>query len=119
MVTTAVIPSLRRRWRLKIAMEDARFTSSDMAAELGVSRATVSRWLASDSVPVRSAYLKQWAKACGVDETWLIYGPTCECCGSMPGPVSNPHPVDELLDAEGTPRYYWPVALPEALSAAA
>lgn len=110
MVTTAVIPVLRRRWRLKISMEDAGFTSTEIAAELGVSRATVSRWLASDTVPVRTAYIKQWAAVCRVDESWLIYGPACEHCGAIPGPVSHPHPVDELMaEPAGGPSHDLPI----------
>jgi hypothetical protein len=45
-----------------------------MAEELGVHRATLTRWMNVDGVPIRPAYLKQWALRCGTDYQWLATG---------------------------------------------
>jgi transcriptional regulator with XRE-family HTH domain len=74
----ATIPALRRRWRLKISMEEAGLTSSAMADELGVSRATITRWFADDEMPIRPAYLKTWADHTLVPYRWLADGVTSD-----------------------------------------
>lgn len=71
---SASIPTLRRRWRLKISMEEAHLTASQMAELLGVSRATVTRWFADDNTLIRAAYIKQWAAQTGVPVRWLEHG---------------------------------------------
>lgn len=55
-------------------MESAGLTMIEMADELGVHRATIGRWLQLDDIPIRAAYLKQWAVRCHVDYDWLITG---------------------------------------------
>jgi len=46
----------------------------EMADALGVSKATVSRWMADRGAPPRSVYIKQWALITGTDPGWLLTG---------------------------------------------
>ncbi len=50
-----------------------------MAAELQVSRATVSRWLNDKGLPPRSVYLRRWADLTGVPFLWLCHGDGGPC----------------------------------------
>lgn len=94
-------PDLAVGWRLKMALEHGKISAQEIAADLGVHRGTVTRWMNVPGVPIRPAYLKQWAAICGVNEDWLIYGPQCHFCGLPSGPVSHPHPLDEIAAARG------------------
>jgi len=58
---------------MKRALMHAGVTEQAMADELGMSRATVSRWT-NDHGPVRDIFLKQWAMRCGVPYHWLKHG---------------------------------------------
>lgn len=77
-MATSTVPVIRRRWRLKISMEEAGLTSASMAEELGVSRATITRWFADDEMPIRSAYLKAWAARTDVPYEWLTGAPVTD-----------------------------------------
>lgn len=68
-------------------------TAVEMADELGLSRSTVTRWLASDAAPIRPIYLKEWALRCGVPYTWLANEPT----------VTKPRTVVVLLPRQRPP----------------
>ncbi|MGI8682031.1 MAG: helix-turn-helix domain-containing protein [Mycobacteriales bacterium] len=66
------IPQLTLGWRLKMSLRD--ISVEDMADELGVSRATLSRWMTDRGAPPKSAYLKVWAMRTGVPLEWLRDG---------------------------------------------
>lgn len=63
-----------------------------MAAELGVSRQTVSRWMSDKGAPPHRAYVRQWALLVGVSPEWLETGEVAE--EGDGSPVSDPpHPA--------------------------
>lgn len=63
-------PAWTLGWRLQRALAHAGLSIEEMAAELGVSRQTVSRWLNEHGSPKRG-YLTVWAMRCGVPFDWL------------------------------------------------
>lgn len=71
-------------WRLRRALEYGRVSVAEMARELGVNRATVSRWMHGSSRP-RAAYLKVWALRCGVRYEWLFDGSVSEDASALVG----------------------------------
>lgn len=85
------IPPLTLGRRLNIAMEFAEVSREQMANEIGVDPATVSRWTHDQfkRPPMRVA-LQAWARLCGVRESWLIDGQ-----GDIPTPPAFPSPVTE------------------------
>lgn len=110
-------------------MEEAGLTSAAMAEELGVSRATITRWFADDRAPIRAAYLRQWAQSTGVPYEWLtedpVTDPTGPRLGSEPtvtlprtharGGLSRPH----LREAELVSAMHQAETVREALEVAA
>lgn len=46
----------------------------EMAGQLGVSRQTLSRWMADKGAPPKRAYLAAWSLATGVGMEWLETG---------------------------------------------
>jgi transcriptional regulator with XRE-family HTH domain len=78
-------PSFELRHRMSLALEAAGVSVQDMAAELGVSRVTVSAWLHARNRPPIAA-LKLWAIRTGVSYQWLLTGVTAEM-------VPTPDPV--------------------------
>jgi len=67
------VPEWTLGWRMRRALEHAGLQVDDIAALLGVSRSTVSRWV-NDRGPVRAVCLREWAARCGVDYGWLAAG---------------------------------------------
>lgn len=61
-------------WRLLRSLAHAGISIEGMAAELGVSRSTVSRWINEHGGPPRLVYLKEWAARTGVPLEWLREG---------------------------------------------
>lgn len=88
------VPELTLGWRLKMSLGDMQV--QDMADQLGVSRATVSRWMGDHGEPPRKAFLKQWALISGVDYEWLETG-------------SLPTPPDSSDTKSETTREYVPL----------
>jgi len=74
-----VVPEWTTGWRLQRSLAHARIQAGDMAAELQVSRATVSRWLNDKGLPPRSVYLRRWADLTGVPFLWLCHGDARPC----------------------------------------
>lgn len=72
-VMTHTIPEWTLGWRLQRSLAHADMSIDDMAAELGVSRQSVSRWV-NDHVDPRLGYLKLWALRTGVPLGWLVDG---------------------------------------------
>ena len=68
------IPPLTLGLRLKMAMNWSGYGREDMAAELGVSTATISRWMNSDGTPPNRGYITSWAAFTGCDLQWLLTG---------------------------------------------
>lgn len=65
------IPEWTLGWRLQRALAHSGISAEQMASELGVVRATVSRWMHDKGAPPRAAYVKQWALRTGVSYRWL------------------------------------------------
>ena len=72
-VTEDQIPEWTLPWRLQRSLAHGSVSIDGMAAELGVSRQSVSRWLNGHGQP-RIGYLKLWAMRCGVPFSWLTEG---------------------------------------------
>ncbi len=97
-----VVPSFTLGDRLRKAREFAELEQSELAARMGVSRATVSS-AETGSRRVREITLKMWALSTGVNREWLETGQAPE---GDPGPGtwyttrdSNPEPAD--LEPQG------------------
>lgn len=67
----AHVPELTLGWRLKMALGN--HSAGAMARELGVTRATVSRWMGDKGAPPKKAYVQQWALITGVAAR--LFGP--------------------------------------------
>lgn len=89
--STVQIPQWTLRWRLQRALAHGGVSIEEMAAELGVSRQTVSRWLNEHGQP-RAGFLKLWAMRCGVSYEWLA-------TGSAVSFKDNRHPLRALQAA--------------------
>ena len=92
------VPPLTLGWRLKMSLAQADMSVQEMADELGVVRATVTRWT-HDQIQPKPMVLKVWALRTGVPLAWLVTG---EAPTSPSGPEgeeytsrdSNPEPAD-------------------------
>jgi transcriptional regulator with XRE-family HTH domain len=71
---TRHIPEVSLGWRLKMSLHAAGMHAHVMAEQLGVSRATVSRWMSDKGTPPRKAFVRQWAALTHVDPDWLLTG---------------------------------------------
>jgi transcriptional regulator with XRE-family HTH domain len=67
------VPQWTLGWRLQRSLAHAGVSMDEMAAELGISRRMVSRWINEHAQP-RTAYLKVWAMRTGVPLEWLVSG---------------------------------------------
>lgn len=65
------VPVWTLGWRLRRSLEFAGLTREEMAEELGMSRATLTRWMHDLGGPPRRIYLRQWALRTGVPYAWL------------------------------------------------
>lgn len=66
------IPALTLGWRLQMALGEG--SAQEMADSLGVSRATVSRWMHDKGSAPKRAYIAQWSLLTGVPVEWLSEG---------------------------------------------
>lgn len=87
------VPPWTLGWRLQRSLAHADMRAEEMAEELGVVRATISRWMHDRGGPPRPIYLKQWALRTGVPYDWLSTGeepggPTPATAGSGAGTPS-------------------------------
>lgn len=82
------IPPLTRGWRMRMAMEQAGKSRDEMAAVLGVSRATVTRWMHDIGRQPRYPDMEAWARTCRVPVEWLA-----------------PRNADEILDQPMHPKF--------------
>lgn len=71
-LTAGAVPQLTLGWRLKMALGE--MSVQAMAEELGVSRATLSRWMGDKGAAPARAYVAQWALITGVPFLWLQTG---------------------------------------------
>lgn len=69
-----LVPPLTLGWRLKMALDMAGLSNVQMAEALGVSRATISRWMADKGAAPHRAYIKQWSEETHVGLHWLETG---------------------------------------------
>ena len=67
------IPVFEMRHRMALALEYGSVSVNEIAAELGVSRTTISNYLWGRTIP-RRADLVTWALRCGVPFDWLETG---------------------------------------------
>lgn len=68
------IPALTLGWRLKMALDHSDISVQAMANQLGVTRATLSRWMSDKGSRPKKAYLMQWALLTGVPFEWIETG---------------------------------------------
>ncbi len=66
------IPEWTLGWRLARALDYAGMSVEDMAAELGVSRSTISRFINDRGAPPRTGYVKLWCQRTGVSQEWVL-----------------------------------------------
>ena len=66
------IPEWTLGWRLARALDYAGMSVEDMAAELGVSRSTISRFINDRGAPPRIGYVKLWSQRTGVSMEWVL-----------------------------------------------
>lgn len=71
MTDAGQVPEWTLGWRLRRALAHAGVSIDQMAGELGVSRATISRWLNEREGPPTRGYLIAFALRCGVPVAWL------------------------------------------------
>lgn len=69
-----LVPQLTLGWRLKMALNMANLSREQMAEALGVSPATVSRWMADKGAPPRRAFIQAWSNVTHVELHWLESG---------------------------------------------
>lgn len=89
-----VIPDWTQGWRIQRALSHAGIAAGDLAVELQVSRATVSRWLNDKKPAPRAVYLERIAELTGVPFLWLCHGDLKPCgprvvAGQDTGPDSR------------------------------
>jgi transcriptional regulator with XRE-family HTH domain len=104
------VPEFQLKDRLRLARELKNFEQVDIAAELGISRATVSNYERGVTMPGKLV-INAWAVVCDVDVEWLKTGradaavfPSDPGGGeSHPKPkaVSNPMPLDYKVAGSG------------------
>lgn len=70
--STGRIPTLTLGWRLKMALGD--YPAQSIADDLGVNRATVSRWMGDKGAPPKAGFIKQWALITKTNAHWLLTG---------------------------------------------
>ena len=97
------VPVFQLKDRLRLAREQKHLEQADIAAELGVSRATVSNYERGVTVPGKLV-LNAWAVICDVDVEWLKTGEAqqghypSDPNGGLHAPkskaVSNSRPLD-------------------------
>jgi transcriptional regulator with XRE-family HTH domain len=93
------VPEWTIGWRLQRALGYAGIAAGDMAVELQVSRATVSRWLNDKGLPPRWVYLERWAELTGVSALWLCHGDV-DPCGPRPAVTwgnGSPAPLAKMM----------------------
>ncbi|MGY4543287.1 transcriptional regulator with XRE-family HTH domain [Arthrobacter sp. UYNi723] len=66
-------PEFQLKDRLRLARELKNFEQADIAAELGISRATVSNYERGATMPGKLV-INAWAVVCDVDVEWLKTG---------------------------------------------
>ncbi|QYC54954.1 immunity repressor [Arthrobacter phage Popper] len=66
-------PQFQLKDRLRLAREQRELEQIEIAAELGMSRATISNYERGVTSPGKLA-LNAWAAVCGVDPEWLRTG---------------------------------------------
>lgn len=65
------VPRVTLGWRMRMAMEHAGIKRDQMAARMGVTPGTVTRWSHDIGSPPRAIYLEKWAEITGVPLAWL------------------------------------------------
>ncbi len=60
--------------RLKYALELRGMKASDLARELGLSKASISQWLSSTTKELSASNALNAAKVLNVDPYWLVFG---------------------------------------------
>lgn len=92
------IPELTLGWRLKMALGD--MPAHEMAEQLDMSRAQLSRWMADKGAPPKRPYLAQWALLTGVDFQWLVTGQASSQQPDPGGSEAEHEALRRLTDAK-------------------
>jgi transcriptional regulator with XRE-family HTH domain len=87
------IPELTLGWRLRMSLDHAGISVQTMAEQLGVTRATLSRWMSDKGKRPNRAYISQWALGTGVPFEWLNTGEVTphDATRGKPRPVFPPN----------------------------
>lgn len=88
-MTAGAIPAFTLADRLRKAREHAGLDQTQLAALVGVSRVTVSKY--ETGAPTRPAAVRLWALATGVDREWLETGESPHPDGPGEG-IQRPQP---------------------------
>ena len=67
-------PILTFGWRLRLALDNAGMTLSELAEEIEMSRETVSLWANDHAEPRKEMYYRELARILACDYTWLRTG---------------------------------------------
>lgn len=94
------VPEITRGWRLKIALSYAGMKAEDMAAHLGMSRQTITRWMTDQGAPPRPVYVREWARLTGVSLAWLESGTAPGAPTPSPDGQAPPDKLAALTDAK-------------------
>lgn len=117
------VPEFQLKDRLRLARELKNLEQVDIAAELGISRATVSNYERGVTMPGKLV-INAWAVVCDVDVEWLKTGKADSALypsnpgggetAPKPKTVSDPKPLDYKVAGsakvlEFTPRQWQPL----------
>lgn len=99
-------PEFQLKDRLRLARELKNFEQVDIAAELGISRATVSNYERGATAPGKLV-INAWAVVCDVDVEWLKTGKACEALNPTdPGGVETAPKPKSVSDRKPMPLDY-------------
>ncbi|WNM72260.1 helix-turn-helix DNA binding domain protein [Arthrobacter phage Gusanita] len=111
------VPEFQLKDRLRLAREQKNLEQADIAAELGISRATVSNYERGVTVPGKLV-INAWAVICDVDVEWLKTGKTHDMHPGGPEggerapkskAVSNHEPLDYKVAGSAAPNVIIPL----------
>jgi transcriptional regulator with XRE-family HTH domain len=79
---------------MRMSLDYANISVKQMATQLGVSRTTLSRWMADKGERPKRAYISQWALSTGVPFTWIDSGKMPESSPDPDGDGGSRQPAE-------------------------